>query len=127
MRNILKKFLPGKVVEVLTDIPLPSLLKTDEPNSTNPDKVLCAWCNKEADVHKDGFHIVHIAIGSTQERYCFCCDECYEAFRQMYPSRVHRNCYDRSCEDCNDCIKRYSTETDGIRIVGKDRLKMTEN
>jgi hypothetical protein len=74
----------------------------------------CAWCDTPCHPDKDGFHLVHIALGSFQERHCFCCDDCYEAFRRMYPARVHRNCYERSCEDCTYCIKRYTEEADGF-------------
>ena len=82
----------------------------------------CGWCGKETSSEKDGFHLVQAAFGATQERYVFCSDECYEAFRQMYPSRVHRNCYERSCEDCDLCIKRYSDESEGLRTLAKDLI-----
>ena len=84
----------------------------------------CGWCGKETSSDKDGFHLVQVAFGSTQERYCFCSDECFEAFRQMYPSRVHRNCYERSCETCDLCIKRYHDETEGLRTLAKDFLRV---
>lgn len=86
----------------------------------------CGWCGKETSSDKDGFHLVQAAFGSTQERYIFCSDECYEAFRQMYPSRVHRNCYERSCENCDLCVKRYSDETEGLRTLAKDLLSVTK-
>ena len=88
--------------------------------------VPCGWCGQDADVNKDGFHLVHIAFGSSQERYCFCCDECYEAFRKTYPSRVHRNCYETNCNDCNLCLKRYGDEADGIRDLAKDRIRLNK-
>ncbi len=84
--------------------------------------VSCGWCSGRADVSKDGFHLVHIAFGATQERYCFCSDECYEAFRKMYPARVHRDCYERNCSECNLCLKRYGDEEEGIRMLAKDYL-----
>ena len=90
-------------------------------------QVQCGWCGGEADVNKDGFHLVHIAFGSSQERYCFCCDECYEAFRKMYPSRVHRNCYETNCNECNLCLKRYGDEAEGIRDLAKDRIRISRN
>ena len=71
--------------------------------------------------------MVHIAFGATQERYCFCSDDCYEAFRQMYPARVHRNCYERACDTCDLCIKRYRDEAEGIRTLAKDLLRMKSN
>lgn len=76
----------------------------------------CAWCDTPCHPDKDGFHLVHIALGSFQERHSFCCDDCYEAFRRMYPARVHRNCYERPCEDCSYCIKRYTEEADGFPV-----------
>ena len=54
----------------------------------------------------------------------FCSAACYEAFRKMYPSRVHRNCYETKCSECNLCTKRYDDETDGIRMIAKDFLKI---
>lgn len=76
----------------------------------------CAWCDTRCHPDQDGFHLVHIAMGAFQERHSFCCDDCYEAFRRMYPARVHRNCYERPCEDCNYCIKRYAEEADGLPV-----------
>ena len=105
--------------KILKKSPL-SLFKSEPEHEHRSDGVLCAWCNKEANIKKDGFHAVHIAFGSFQERHCFCSDECYEAFRQMYPSRVHRNCYERSCEDCDFCVKRYAHEAESIRALGKE-------
>ena len=85
--------------------------------------LFCGWCKAEADPEADGFHLVHVAFGATQERYCFCSDECYEAFRKMYPARVHRDCYDRNCADCTLCLKRYTDEVDGVRMLAKDYLR----
>jgi len=85
-------------------------------------KVSCGWCGKQSDPDADGFHMVHVAFGASQERYCFCSDDCYEAFRKMYPSRVHRDCYSRDCDDCGLCIKRYSDEGEGIRALAKDYI-----
>lgn len=85
--------------------------------------VACGWCGKETNADKDGFHMAQVAFGSTQERYCFCSDDCYEAFRQMYPARVHRNCYERPCETCDLCVKRYRDEAEGIRTLAKDLLR----
>ncbi|MBQ6471002.1 MAG: hypothetical protein IJJ33_03380 [Victivallales bacterium] len=86
--------------------------------------VKCGWCNEDCDLTQDGFHLVHVAFGTSQERYCFCSDDCYEAFRKMYPARVHRNCYERDCNDCNLCVKRYGDEAEGIRTLAKDRLRV---
>lgn len=81
--------------------------------------VKCSWCEKVCDPELDGFHVVQVAFGANQERFSFCSDECYEAFRKMYPSRVHRNCYERSCADCNLCIKRYEDEVESLRTMTK--------
>ena len=87
-------------------------------------KILCSWCNGPANPEKEGFSLVQVAFGASQDRYVFCSEPCYEAFRKMYPSRVHRNCYERNCADCNLCAKRYDDETDGIRLIAKDFLKV---
>ncbi|NOY79902.1 MAG: hypothetical protein GXP31_02740 [Kiritimatiellaeota bacterium] len=88
--------------------------------------VRCAWCDSEADPEKDGFHLVQVAFGTSQERYCFCSDKCYEAFRKMYPARVHRNCYERNCAECNLCVKRYEDETEGVHLLAKDFLRVKQ-
>lgn len=87
--------------------------------------IRCGWCHSESDPDKDGFHLVHIALGATQERYCFCSDVCYEAFRKIYPSRVHRDCYERNCSACELCIKRYGDEADGLQMLAKDYLSIS--
>ncbi|MCL1856657.1 MAG: hypothetical protein FWF84_03310 [Kiritimatiellaeota bacterium] len=108
------------IIEKVKRIVLPAVTAT--PAVEEDNRILCGWCGKEADVAKDGFALAHVAFGSTQERYCFCSDACYEAFRLMYPSRVHRNCYDTPCAECTACIKRYDDEAEGMKTVAKDKL-----
>ena len=86
--------------------------------------IRCAWCTEAADPGCDGFHMAHVAVGATQERYCFCSDECYEGFRRMYPARVDRDCYERACADCDQCLRRYGDEAEGIRLLAKDYLRV---
>ncbi|MCA1809668.1 MAG: hypothetical protein LC725_09505, partial [Lentisphaerae bacterium] len=86
--------------------------------------IFCGWCNARIDSSNEEFHLVHIAFGSTQERYVFCSDACYEAFRKMYPSRVHRNCYERKCAECDMCVKRYDDDENGsFQVIAKDLLR----
>jgi hypothetical protein len=87
-------------------------------------KIKCSWCEKDADPKQEGFRLVQVAFGSCQERHVFCSQECYEAFRKMYPSRVHRNCYERKCSECDLCTKRYDDESEGIRMIAKDFIKV---
>ena len=70
------------------------------------------------------FKLCVIAVGQAQERYCMCSDECYEAFRKMYPARVHRNCYETLCSECSLCIKRYGDEEDGMHMLAKDYIQV---
>lgn len=84
--------------------------------------ITCGWCNSKADPDTDGFHMVHVAFGASQERYCFCSDDCFEAFRKMYPARVHRNCYERDCAECDLCLKRYADGSEGMHLLAKDYL-----
>lgn len=74
----------------------------------------CAWCNTPCRPEQDGYHLVHVALGAFQERHSFCSDDCFEAFRRMYPARVHRDCYERECRSCHYCLKRFEDELDGL-------------
>ena len=115
--------LPAHSVQWIEYVWLDEELKERERNLRERMGIACGWCSKETDPSSDGFHLVQVAFGTTQERYCFCSDECYEAFRKMYPARIHRNCYERDCEECNLCVKRYRGESGGMRSVPKDFLR----
>lgn len=71
---------------------------------------ICSWCEKPLTEVEAEPVIVYAAFGTTQDRYVFCTDKCNEAFQKQYPVRVHRNCYNRTCLDCDLCIKKYSGE-----------------
>lgn len=88
---------------------------------------ICEWCEKPFDevyaehlkrveeAEKAGKEpekaweaiIVYAAFGVYQNRYEFCSERCENAFKRQYPVRVHKNCYERPCPDCNLCIKKY--------------------
>ncbi len=119
--------IPPRAVSWIEYVWMPSELEDRERQIRERMTIPCGWCGTETNPDKDGFHMVHIAFGATQERYCFCSDDCYEAFRQMYPARVHRNCYERACDTCDLCIKRYRDEAEGIRTLAKDLLRMKSN
>ncbi len=78
----------------------------------------CAWCEAsiaeadQKDVSQD-----YVAFGSLQEHYVFCSEKCQRAFRKQYPSRIHRNCYETDCNQCNQCIKRFDTRSFERRIL----------
>ena len=73
------------------------------------ERVVCEWCQKE--VEQDEYvAIIYAAVGTHQERYQYCSEKCKRAFEKQYPMRVHRNCYETSCADCNECVKRYDDE-----------------
>jgi hypothetical protein len=115
--------LPAHSVQWIEYVWLDEELRERERGLRERMDIACGWCGKDADLSNDGFHLVQVAFGTTQERYCFCSDECFEAFRKMYPARVHRNCYDRDCDECNLCIKRYRGDSGGMRSVPKDFLR----
>ena len=75
---------------------------------------VCHWCGKKIDPEEDERIVVYAALGRTQERYLFCSNKCKGAFEKQYPARVHRNCYERSCLDCEECIKRYDGSDETI-------------
>ncbi len=71
---------------------------------------ICAWCEKslsEADTNEA--YEDYVAFGAMQEHYLFCSEKCQRSFRKHYPSRIHRNCYETDCNQCNLCIKRFDT------------------
>ena len=71
---------------------------------------ICSWCEKKfADSSEENI-IVYAAFGTMQERFVFCSQKCNEAFQKQYPVRIHKNCYERSCLDCDLCNKRYLGE-----------------
>ena len=90
------------------------------PDDAGAPSVPCDWCGNPAKPLSDGFHLLQIAFGRKQERYHFCTDACYETFRALYPSRIHRNCYDRSCAGCDECEKVFPDEAKSIRSIAPE-------
>ncbi|RKY62824.1 MAG: hypothetical protein DRP95_00600 [Candidatus Latescibacterota bacterium] len=71
--------------------------------------VVCDWCGRE--VQWDEYvAVTYAAFGKEQQRFLFCSEKCKQAFQRQYPMRIHRNCYERPCAGCNECIKRYPDE-----------------
>lgn len=106
---------------------LPEELEVRHVEAQRQLTVPCGWCGKTTNPTADGFHLLHIAFGATQERYCFCSDDCFEAFKKMYPSRVHRDCYNRACATCKLCQKRYEEDAMEIRILAKDYIQASKS
>jgi len=73
------------------------------------ERVVCDWCQKE--VERDEYvAVIYAAVGTHQIRYQFCSEKCKRAFEKQYPMRIHRNCYETSCAECNECVKKYEDE-----------------
>ncbi len=71
---------------------------------------ICSWCESDlGESPPEDHHEDFVAFGAFQERYIFCSEKCQRAFRKHYPARVHRNCYEVDCNQCNLCTKRYDT------------------
>ena len=74
-----------------------------------------AWTEKPLAEYDDDKHvIIYAAFGPTQERYVFGNRENAEAFKKQYPVRVHKNCYERTCLDCDLCVKKLTGEDETI-------------
>lgn len=69
----------------------------------------CSWCGRTIIPNGDEATEAYMAVGIYQDRFVFCCDKCYAAFRKQYPARVHRDCYERECSECDECVKRYDS------------------
>ena len=77
----------------------------------------CDWCNHIFLRGDEDAQVTFAAFGKDQNRYMFCSEECQRSFQKLYPTRIHRDCYNRICENCNECHKRfddtsYETYTD---------------
>ena len=78
----------------------------------------CSWCEASlSEADPDEVSEDYVAFGNTQEHYLFCSEKCQRAFRKQYPSRIHRNCYETECNQCDLCIKRFDTRTFKRKII----------
>jgi hypothetical protein len=69
---------------------------------------VCSWCGKLIEKENlDEIITVYVAFGISQERHYFCSLKCKKSFQRQYPARIHRNCYERFCSQCNECVKKY--------------------
>jgi len=84
---------------------------------------ICDWCG--AALPKAQMDVVYAAFGASQERYLFCSSRCKLAFQGQYPVRIHRNCYQRLCEECDECIKKYDASDE--RIIRIEELAKEES
>ena len=75
---------------------------------------ICSWCEKALQGLEEEPTIVYAAFGTYQDRHVFCSERCEEAFKKQYPVRVHKNCYNRSCLDCDLCVKKFPGEDETI-------------
>ena len=73
-----------------------------------------SWTEKPLEDYEGEPTIVYAAFGNLQERYVFGNEENAQAFQRQYPVRVHKNCYERTCIECDLCIKKFSGEDETI-------------
>ncbi len=79
---------------------------------------ICSWCEASLEETKlDDHGEDYVAFGIFQERFVFCSEKCQRSFRKRYPSRVHRNCYETDCGDCELCVKRFDCTDYKRRIL----------
>jgi hypothetical protein len=67
----------------------------------------CSWCLKPVTRTEEETRVTFAAFAIHQERYLYCCIHCQQAFQKQYPTRIHRDCYNRECAKCGECQKRY--------------------
>ena len=75
-----------------------------------------SWTEKPLSEYENDPIIVYAAFGPSQERYVFGSEENAEAFKKQYPVRVHKNCYERPCVDCDLCSQRFTGEDETIYL-----------
>lgn len=69
----------------------------------------CDWCGRKIPGDSSEATDIRVAIGIYQNKFFFCCRKCFNSFKKQYPARVHRDCYERACEQCDECIKKFDT------------------
>ncbi len=70
---------------------------------------MCDWCGRKIPGDSKETTDIRVAIGIYQNKFFFCCKKCFGSFQKQYPARVHRDCYERACEQCDECIKKFDT------------------
>ncbi|MCK4417615.1 MAG: hypothetical protein KAV99_05565 [Candidatus Latescibacteria bacterium] len=83
------------------------------------EAAVCDWCGRTA--QRAEMLETFAAFGTYQERFLFCSPKCELAFQNHYPMRIHRDCYQRPCEDCNECIKKYY-DTSSKKILSTEEI-----
>ncbi|MFC1672168.1 hypothetical protein ACFL01_03430 [Planctomycetota bacterium] len=68
---------------------------------------ICDWCGRRISSDSQDANDIRVAIGINQNKFFFCAKKCFKSFQKQYPARVHRDCYERACEQCDECIKKY--------------------
>ena len=74
---------------------------------TNEEQEVCDWCGKLFARGDEDARATFAAIGREQQRFMFCCDQCQHSFQKQYPTRVHRDCYNRDCSKCGECMQKF--------------------
>ena len=74
-------------------------------------QVVCDWCSKTQ--RREDTLPIYVALGTHQDRFLFCSHPCKERFAKQYAARIHRDCYNRDCNACSECVKRFRVESPG--------------
>jgi hypothetical protein len=83
---------------------------------------VCDWCVQALPTDRDDVWETYAAIGAQQERFRFCTEKCLRSFEKQYPARIHRDCYNRDCRTCEECIKRFDdTSAKRLPVYGEQR------
>jgi hypothetical protein len=73
-----------------------------------------SWTEKPLGDYEEDPIIVYASFGPNQERYVFGNEENAESFKKQYPVRIHKNCYERPCIDCDLCTKKYNGDDETL-------------
>ena len=82
--------------------------------------MVCDWCSKTQ--QRGDMIPIFAAFGTSQDRFHFCSHPCKERFSKQYPTRIHRDCYNRDCNVCNECVKRFVVSPPGnLRYIEEEK------
>ncbi len=71
------------------------------------ETTVCCWCEREMDRGVKETCVTFVAFGRQQDRFFYCSENCQRSFQKQYPTRIHRNCYSRECDDCDECVRKF--------------------
>jgi len=103
--DVVRWRLPRNKIEYIENVWAEEEIEERRKELERETQVVCDWCAKTRG--RQEMIPMYVAFGTSQDRFHFCCFACKERFAKQYPARIHRDCYNRDCNACEECVKRF--------------------